>query len=101
MNRPGNKNKIQWKITYHQAVVKIDIKALGTKEAHRIKDAIERKLTIDPAIYGIPLRGTLKHYWKLRVGDYRIVYTIVKEEVRILIIAHRKNVYSLADTRRI
>lgn len=43
--------------------------------------------------YGKPLRGSLKGYWKLRVGDIRVVFRIVKNEVEILGIIHRKMVY--------
>lgn len=40
-----------------------------------------------------PLRKTLRGYWKLRVGDHRVVYKIEGEEVLILGIQHRKTVY--------
>ncbi|MBS3918437.1 MAG: type II toxin-antitoxin system RelE/ParE family toxin [Deltaproteobacteria bacterium] len=33
---------------------------------------------------------TLRGYWKLRVGDYRVVFKIVDEEVWVLGIIHRK-----------
>jgi len=50
-------------------------------------------LTTAPHLYGEPLRKTLRGYWKLRVGDYRVVFKIVGEEVWILGIIHRKKVY--------
>lgn len=89
-----------WRVVYHPAVVKIDIPRLGQSEAGRIRRAIENKIMIDPTLFGLPLRGTLKQYWKLRVGDWRIVYAIVGREVRILVIAHRRDVYQLAGRRR-
>ena len=54
---------------------------------------------IAPQQYGEPLRKTLKGYWKLRVGDYRVVFKVVGAEVRILGIGHRKHVYD-AITKR-
>jgi len=42
----------------------------------RIKKAIEQRLLVAPYEYGMPLRKSLKRYWKLRVGDYRVVYKI-------------------------
>jgi mRNA interferase RelE/StbE len=48
---------------------------------------------------GEPLRKTLKGYWKLRVGDYRVVFKIVKNEVWILGIIHRKHVYEKLEKR--
>lgn len=39
------------------------------------------------------LRKTLRGYWKLRVGDYRVMCKIEGEEVWALGIQHRKTVY--------
>lgn len=98
MKRPGNKNG--WKILYHSAVVKKDIPHLNSQDGERIKSAIGQKLAVDPALYGIPLRGTLKQFWKLRIGNWRIVFTIANKNVYILVIANRKEVYKLAGRRR-
>jgi len=46
-----------------------------------------------PHDYGKPLRKSLKGYWKLRVGDYRVVFKVIESEVWILGIRHRKSVY--------
>ena len=59
----------------------------------RIKRAIEERLLISPHQYGEPLRKTLKRYWKLRVGDYRVVYKIEGNEIWIFAIINRKDVY--------
>lgn len=93
MSRPGIE------IVYHPLVVKNDIPKLGAAVSKRIRRAIETKLVLRPEIYGLPLRGSLKKYWKLRVGDYRVVYEIANDQVRILVIAHRKDVYNLAGSR--
>jgi mRNA interferase RelE/StbE len=47
----------------------------------------------EPEKYGKPLRGSLKGYWKLPVGDIRIIFKIVGHDVVILGIIHRKIVY--------
>ena len=86
---------------YHPLVVKKDIPRLEKPVAKRIRQAIESKLTVRPEVYGLPLRGTLKKYWKLRVGDWRIVYEIKNKRVNILVIADRKNVYDLAAKREL
>ncbi len=93
MNLPGNR------ILYHPLVVKRDIPRLDTDAAKRIKKEVEEKLGSRPEMYGLPLRGTLKQYWKLRVGDYRVVYSIKSKIVYILVIADRKEVYKLAVKR--
>jgi addiction module RelE/StbE family toxin len=60
-----------------------------------IKHAIEKKLTVDPAAFGKPLRYSLKGYRRLRVGDYRVIYRIDEGRVIVIIvdIDHRKDVY--------
>jgi mRNA interferase RelE/StbE len=35
----------------------------------------------------------LKGYWKLRVGDWRVIYKIEARTVTILRIGHRREVY--------
>lgn len=90
---------LNWRILYHSTVVKKDISNLNSAEAERIKTAIKQKLTVNPALYGVPLRGTLRQLWKLRVGDWRIVFSIDGNEVKVLVIANRKDVYRLANRR--
>ncbi len=55
-------------------------------------------MTVSPDKYGMPLRKGLKGYRKMRVGAYRIVYRIVGEQIRIIIIGHRKDVYAKKQT---
>ena len=62
-----------------------------------LQDRIAKKIELlknDPFI-GMPLIGNLSGLRKLRVGDYRIIYTIKNEQLVILIldIGHRKNIY--------
>ena len=82
-----------FELRYHPDVKTIDIPLLDAKLRTRIKNAIESRLKIAPHLYGEPLRKTLRGYWKLRVGDYRVVFKIVDEEVWVLGIIHRKKVY--------
>ncbi len=84
---------LYWKLIYHPDVKTIDIPLLNAKLKNRIKTAIETRLVVSPHKYGKPLRRTLKGYWKLRVGDYRVIFRIVKNEVWIFGIIHRKDVY--------
>jgi mRNA interferase RelE/StbE len=39
------------------------------------------------------LAGVKIGRWRLRIGDYRLRYDIVDQEIRLLIIRHRKDVY--------
>ncbi len=39
------------------------------------------------------LHGTLKGTYKLRVGNYRIIYTVSQNKIIILSVGHRSEVY--------
>jgi mRNA interferase RelE/StbE len=84
---------LPFELRYHPDVKEIDIPSLNANLRKRIKSAIETRLMTAPHQYGVPLRQTLKGYWKLRVGDYRVVFKIVDNEVWIFGIINRKNVY--------
>jgi mRNA interferase RelE/StbE len=84
-------------VEYHPDVKDKDIPEIN--ERLRLRRAIEARLMTEPHLYGEPLRKTLKGYWKLRVGDYRVVYKIRGDAVLILCICHRKDVYGKANKR--
>ncbi|MBN1958313.1 MAG: type II toxin-antitoxin system RelE/ParE family toxin [Desulfuromonadales bacterium] len=86
-------------VIYHHKVKDSDIQKLNADIRQRIKKAIETRLMVAPQEYGEPLRKTLKGYWKLRVGDYRVVFKVEAEEILVLGICHRKEVYPLMEKR--
>jgi mRNA interferase RelE/StbE len=90
---------MEFKLIYHQDVVKNDIPALPKTMRTRIKTAIESRLATRPESYGKPMRHTLHSLWSLRVGDYRVIYRIEDEEVVILKIGHRRDVYRQSKPR--
>jgi mRNA interferase RelE/StbE len=90
---------LPFEVRYHPDVKDIDLPLIDAKMQKRIKMAIETRLMIAPHQYGEPLRKTLKGYWKLRVGDYRIVFKIMDREIYILRIIHRKKVYERIGKR--
>lgn len=55
------------------------------------------RLKVDPRNYPNikPLKGNLAGYYRYRVGDYRVIYSINDEQRRVIvsIIAHRRDVY--------
>ena len=75
-------------ILYHPDVKKLDLPKIDSKNRTMIKSAIEKRLAERPEIFGKPLQRTLKGYWKLRVGDYRIVFKVSLNTVFILCIIH-------------
>ncbi len=80
-------------LRYHPDVKTVDLPLIDNKMKQRIKKAIEERLVLSPQDYGQPLRKTLKGYWKLRVGDFRIIFKVVESEIRILGIRQRKDIY--------
>lgn len=61
---------------------------------NRIKAAIETKLTSHPLEFGKPLRYSLKGARRLRVGDWRVIYTIESAGVVVVVkIGQRREIY--------
>jgi len=90
---------LPFEIRYHPDVKTVDIPLINENLKIRIKTAIEMRLANSPHKYGKPLRRSLKGYWKLRVGDYRVVFKMVNNEVWIFGIIHRKKVYEMIGKR--
>jgi mRNA interferase RelE/StbE len=82
-----------YRLRYHPLIVQEDFKRIDRPQQQRLLNTIEKKLTTRPDQYGQPLRGALQGYWKLKVGDYRVVYRIEQEEivVYLLTIGFRRN----------
>lgn len=85
-------------LIYHPRVKEEDLPPIPLNVQRRISHALESRVASAPEHHGEPLKGTLKGYWKLRLGDYRIVYRISGSEVWTFGIIHRKQVYE--DIRR-
>lgn len=88
-----------FEIQLRQEVVDTDLPKIDTVWQKKIKRAIADRLSTQPHLYGKPLRRTLKGYYKLRIGDYRVIFSIDKDTVKIFAIQHRSVVYSKAIKR--
>jgi len=69
-----------------ELVFKEDFRKIDKSEQQKIIKTIRKKLTRDPEGFGSPLRGGLKGLWKLRLGQYRIVYEIKKQEIMVYVV---------------
>ena len=76
-----------------------DVPQLPGNLQERIRRAIESRLVSAPDRYGRRLRRSLSGYWRLRVGDYRIIYEIEADVVRVWMIGHRKLAYQAIEQR--
>ncbi|MEK7655658.1 MAG: type II toxin-antitoxin system RelE/ParE family toxin [Patescibacteria group bacterium] len=90
---------MSYAVEYHRLVVREDIPKLDSVIRLRIKVAIEQKLMTRPDIFGIPLRHSTKGHRKLRVGDYRVIFSIEGKKVKITIIEHRSVIYKMLLSR--
>ena len=88
-----------YKLIYHPDILKYDLPKIPKNIKESIRRAIEGRLLRDPLAYGGPLRHSLKGHRKLRVGDYRVIYRIAGDEIIVLKIGHRKEVYPKAIPR--
>ena len=80
-------------IQFAEEVVKEQIPSIPMPYKGQIRRAIEERLTVDPIGVGKPLRYSLFGYRRLRVGDWRIIYKIDGNTVKIVKIANRRDVY--------
>ena len=88
-----------FRILYHPRVQGEDLPVLNRDLRDRMARAVEQRLAAEPTYYGEPLRHHLKGYWKLRVGDYRIVYTLIEQTILVIAVRHRKEVYAISVRR--
>jgi mRNA interferase RelE/StbE len=82
---------LTYNIVYKRSVQR-DLKKLSTAEARRILNQIEKELSKNAEAYPV-LKGQFAGLRKYRVGDYRVIYAVLGNEVLVLRIGHRKDVY--------
>ena len=87
------------KVRLHRLVIKYDLPRLDPVLRQRIHRLIKERLLTHPELYGQPMRGLLKNVWKLRAGDFRVIYSIEKDGILIHIVGHRSEVYKVAKKR--
>lgn len=78
----------EYRILYKSSVEK-DFKGIEINQRKRIIKKIETALSQDPH-KGIQLKSEYKGFWRIRIGDYRVVYKIMQKDVVIVAIGHRK-----------
>jgi len=72
-------------------------KKLDKSVQRQIKKWIDNHLidVEDPKAFGKPLVGNMAHYWRYRIGDYRLLVEIKNKELIIVMIniGHRSSIY--------
>lgn len=71
-----------------------DLDKIERRTAERILEAIEKKPLVDPRRHSKKLYGKEEPgKWRMRVGDYRVRYDIVGEQVFLYRVRHRREIY--------
>jgi mRNA-degrading endonuclease RelE of RelBE toxin-antitoxin system len=82
---------LTYNVVYKKSVSH-DLKKLSKAEARRILERVERELPhkagAQPA-----LKGRFAGLRKFRVGEYRVIFALVENDVLVLRIGHRRDVY--------
>jgi mRNA interferase RelE/StbE len=82
---------LKYKIALKKSVLR-DLKKIDKEQTEKILLKIDRELPVKAG--SCPeLKGAFSGLRKCRVGDYRIIFTIVGDTVLILRIEHRKDAY--------
>jgi mRNA interferase RelE/StbE len=82
---------LAYNIVYKKSVER-DLKRLSKSEARRVLHQIEEELSKKADTHPV-LKGPFAGLRKYRVGDYRVIYAILGDEVVVLRIGHKKEVY--------
>ena len=80
-----------FKVVYKNSVAR-DLKKIDQSDTQRILDEIEKELNRTPDSHPV-LNGAFAGLRRFRIGDYRVVYAIVDDDVVVLRIGHRKDIY--------
>ena len=83
-----------YQITFTRSASK-DLEKLSKPLIKKISAAID-SLILDPRPQGSKkLKGSTENIWRIRIGDYRIIY-VIEDQIQIIDIRrirHRKDVY--------
>jgi len=82
---------LEYNIVYKSSVKK-DLRKIDKKELPAILNDIEHVLKITP-LKGKELKGEFIGLFSYRIGNYRVIYTILGSIVMVLRISHRKDIY--------
>ena len=76
----------------YKASVERDLRKLGQTTAFRVLGKIE-KMLVEEGRQGEALAGEFAGLYRLRVGEYRVIYARTDEGYLVLRIGHRRDVY--------
>lgn len=92
---------MSFEVVYLPEVLDDDVSEIPRNLYDRIARAILDRLAVAPTRYGRRLGRSLAGLWRIRVGDYRVAYTVNEKARRVTVwaVRHRKNIYRTLGTR--
>jgi len=82
---------LSYKIAFKKSVYR-DLNKLSKDDAERILDKIEQDLPEKADNFPL-LTGKFAGLRKFRIGDYRVIYTIIENTALVLRISHGRDTY--------
>ncbi len=82
---------MSFKVTFKKSVTR-DLKKIEKNQADTILKKIEEELPQKAETFSL-LTGKFSGLRKFRVGDYRVIYSIIGDTALILRISHRREAY--------
>lgn len=82
---------MKYKVVFTKRAAK-DINDLESKVKERIKDAIAR-YSEDPLSYAMRMVDSSLGTYRFRIGDYRVIFDLEGDEIVILRVGHRREIY--------
>jgi len=85
-----------WKIEFDPPARR-ELEKLDKSVSDRILKFLHQRVAAldDPRKIGERLQGTLKQFWKYRVGNYRLVCSIKDDRLVVIVlrVGHRREIY--------
>ncbi len=86
-----------WKVEFSEKAVK-QFAELPRNIQQNIVKAIEEKLLVNPDFYLSRLSGHMGSFYRFRVGNYRLLCLRRDEEIFVMVLGHRKDIYKSMST---
>ena len=87
---------MKYKLLFNKKVLKT-LKKLDANDRKIIIKWLEKNIenSPEPRQFGKALKGSLRDYWRYRIGKYRVIVSINDDELVVLTIdvGHRKDIY--------
>lgn len=78
--------EVMYGVVFDELVLKKDFKRIDLQDRRKVVGTIRKKLTTKPKDFGRLLRGELSGFWRLRAGEYRVIYETQEDQVLVYVV---------------